>query len=49
MDNETYSNAQKHPEEYGDLLVRVSGYSTLFVPLAKDVQDDIMARTAFSM
>jgi formate C-acetyltransferase len=49
MDNETYGNAQKHPEEYGDLLVRVSGYSTLFVPLAKEVQDDIMERTSFSM
>lgn len=47
MDNETYKKAQKNPEEYGDLLVRVSGYSTLFVPLAKEVQDDIIQRTQF--
>jgi formate C-acetyltransferase len=49
VDNETYIKARQHPEEYGDLLVRVSGYSTLFVPLAKEVQDDIMERAQFSM
>ena len=37
--------AQKHPEEYRNLLVRVAGYSALFVHLNKEVQDDIIART----
>ena len=37
--------AQKHPEEYKDLLVRVAGYTAFFVELGKDVQDDIIART----
>ena len=38
--------AQKHPERYGDLVVRVGGYSDLFVRLSKDLQDNIIARTA---
>jgi formate C-acetyltransferase len=49
MDNETYRNAQKHPEEYSDLLVRVSGYSTLFAPLAKEVQEDILERAQLAI
>jgi formate C-acetyltransferase len=49
VDNEVYTEARQHPEEYGDLLVRVSGYSTLFVPLAKEVQDDIMERMQFAI
>lgn len=37
--------AQKHPEEYKGLLVRVAGYTAYFVELGKDVQDEIIART----
>lgn len=37
--------AQKHPEENRDLLVRVAGYTAFFVELGKEVQDDIIART----
>lgn len=37
--------AQKHPEQYKDLMVRVAGYSALFAPLDKDLQNDVIART----
>jgi formate C-acetyltransferase len=37
--------AQKRPQEFRNLLVRVAGYSALFVQLNKEVQDDIIART----
>ena len=37
--------AQKNPEQYKNLVVRVAGYSAFFVELYKDLQDDIIART----
>ena len=37
--------AQKHPEQYRSLVVRVTGWSAFFVGLEKDVQDEIIART----
>ncbi len=45
LDNKVLIDAQKHPEKYPNLMVRVAGYSALFVPLKKEVQDDIIART----
>lgn len=48
IDRETLLDAQKHPENYKDLIVRVAGYSAQFVVLAKEVQDDIINRTAHS-
>jgi pyruvate formate-lyase/glycerol dehydratase family glycyl radical enzyme len=42
---ETLRDAQKHPEKYKDLVVRVVGYSAFFVELEKTVQDDIISRT----
>lgn len=41
---ETLLEAQKHPEKYSGLLVRVAGYSAFFVDLNKQIQDDIIAR-----
>jgi pyruvate formate-lyase/glycerol dehydratase family glycyl radical enzyme len=38
-------DAQKNPEKYMDLIVRVSGFSALFTELAREVQDDIIGRT----
>lgn len=38
-------DAQKHPEKYPTLMVRVAGYSVYFTDLGKDVQDDIINRT----
>ncbi len=45
VDNETLLDAQKHPEKYADLVVRVAGYSAYFIDLAKPIQDQIIART----
>jgi formate C-acetyltransferase len=44
VDQEALRRAQEHPEEYRDLIVRVGGYSAIFVDLSKDVQDSIIAR-----
>ena len=38
-------DAQKHPELYKGLVVRVAGYSAFFVELCKEIQNDIIART----
>jgi formate C-acetyltransferase len=45
---ETLIAAQKNPEEYKDLLVRVAGYSAYFVELNRALQDDIIGRTSLS-
>lgn len=45
VDQKKLIEAQKHPENYKNLLVRVAGYTAFFVELGKDVQDDIIART----
>jgi formate C-acetyltransferase len=37
--------AQKKPEEYKDLVVRIAGFSTYFVSLDKFTQDDFIRRT----
>jgi pyruvate formate-lyase/glycerol dehydratase family glycyl radical enzyme len=42
---ETLRNAQKYPEKYGDLLVRVAGYSDYFVSLSTELQNEIIKRT----
>jgi len=42
-------DAQAHPENYRDLVVRVAGYSALFVSLDKATQDDIIARTVHQL
>ncbi len=45
ISTETLRKAQKKPENYRDLLVRVAGYSTQFVNLSKSMQEAIIART----
>ena len=45
VDNETLLAAQKNPNNYRHILVRVAGYSAFFVDLGKDIQDNIIART----
>ena len=45
VSKETLRDAQKHPENYSDLLVRVAGYSAYFTQLSKDVQEDVIERT----
>ena len=45
IDRQTLLNAQKYPEEYKDLIVRVAGYSDHFRNLSKALQDEIINRT----
>ena len=48
IDKETLLAAQKKPENYKGLLVRVAGYTAYFTELGREVQDEIIARTAQS-
>ncbi|MBR6812843.1 MAG: formate C-acetyltransferase/glycerol dehydratase family glycyl radical enzyme, partial [Oscillospiraceae bacterium] len=45
---ETMEQAQKRPEEYKDLLVRIAGYSAYFVELSPELQRDLIGRTELS-
>ena len=45
VDNETLRDAQKHPGNYRNMLVRVAGYSAFFVDLEKNIQENIIERT----
>lgn len=45
IDRQTLLDAQAHPEEHRDLVVRVAGYSAFFTVLSPDTQNDIIART----
>ncbi len=43
---DTLRDAQAHPDQYRDLLVRVAGYSDYFVDVGRDLQEEIICRTA---
>ena len=45
VDTETLLDAQKHPDNYRDLLVRVAGYSDYFNDMTEQLQNEIIART----
>jgi pyruvate formate-lyase/glycerol dehydratase family glycyl radical enzyme len=45
IDAETLRQAQKNPEKYRDLIVRVAGYSDYFIDIGKELQDEIISRT----
>ena len=46
IDANTLREAQQHPDEYRNLLVRVTGYNAYFVGLGREIQDEIIAREA---
>lgn len=48
IDRDTLIEAQKHPENYSELVVRVSGFSAVFTTLIKETQDEIIARTEYA-
>ncbi len=45
ISSETLKEAKEHPERHRDLIVKVGGYSTYFVDLGREIQDEIIART----
>ena len=45
IDRETLIDAQKNPQDYKDLIVRVAGYSDHFHNLSRELQDEIIGRT----
>lgn len=47
VDRGILEDAQRHPEKYPDLIVRVAGYSAVFVNLTKDIQAELMSRQLY--
>lgn len=43
--SDTLRDAQKHPDQYRDLVIRIAGFSAYFVELYKELQDDLISRT----
>ena len=49
LDAELLKDAQKHPENYQDLLVRITGYNAYFNAIGRELQDEIIARESHKM
>ncbi|MGQ9572101.1 MAG: glycyl radical protein [Dehalococcoidia bacterium] len=49
VDSATLRDAQVHPEEYRDLVVRISGYSALFTGLSETAQNEIICRMEYEL
>jgi formate C-acetyltransferase len=49
IDSATLREAQAHPEQYRDLVVRVSGYSALFTGLSETAQNEIISRVEYDV
>ena len=49
ISGDTLRDAQEHPDEYRDLVVRIAGFSAYFVEVFKDMQDDLIRRTEMSL
>ncbi len=47
VSSDLLKKAQKTPEKYKNLLIRVAGYSAYFTELSKEVQDDLIERTVY--
>jgi 4-hydroxyphenylacetate decarboxylase large subunit len=47
VDSNYLRDAQKRPEQYRDLLVRVSGFTHYWCELSKPIQDEVIARTEY--
>ncbi|MFC1872836.1 glycine radical domain-containing protein, partial [Chloroflexota bacterium] len=48
-DTDTLKDAQIHPENYGDLLVAVTGFSGVYTNLSASVQNEIINKTEFKL
>ena len=49
VSSDTLKDAQRHPDKYSDLVVRVAGYSAYFTQLTEELQDQVIARTEQSL
>jgi trans-4-hydroxy-L-proline dehydratase len=49
IDADMLKDAQQHPENYSNLLVRVTGYNAYFTAIGKELQDEIIARESHGM
>lgn len=49
IDSQTLKKAQQNPDEYRNLMVRVTGYNAYFVTLGKEIQDELINREAHSI
>ena len=47
VDKGAPEDAMVHPEKYPDLIVRVAGYSAVFVNLDRSVQEELLSRTLY--
>ena len=47
VDSGMLRDAQKYPEKYRDLIVRVAGFSAYWVELSKSIQDELIVRTEY--
>ncbi len=47
IDSDLLREAQKHPEQHRDLLVRVAGFTQYWVEIGKPIQDEVIARTEY--
>ncbi len=48
LDPDVLRDAQKHPQDYRHLLVRITGYNAYFVTVGKELQDEVIARMSHS-
>ena len=49
LDPELLRHAQKHPQDYRHLLVRVTGYNAYFTSIGRELQDEVIARMSHSV
>jgi len=47
VDSRVLRDAQNHPEQYRDLMVRVAGFTQYWVEIGKPIQDEVIARTEY--
>ena len=47
IDHHALEDAMVHPENYQNLIVRVSGFSAVFVNLDRSVQEELLSRTMY--